>query len=99
MYELKQVIKAAEQEPFQNYAMDGDSHWTIEAVKDWWSRIEELKDKLRERIRRENSVIEKVALERWLLFLNTEAESEIRQYIFFRDTGQYPKISEKLPNI
>jgi len=53
LYELQQVIKAASVDPFQGYSMDGDSHWTIEAVTAWWSRVGELKDNLARRIKQE----------------------------------------------
>ncbi len=104
LYELRQVIKAAEWDPLQGYSMDGDSHWTIEAIKAWWSRVGELKDNLTKTIkketdkdRRDSTVL--VVFDRWLLFLNEEAKSEIREYMFYLETGRYPSDGEQLPDV
>src|SRR5688572_7007151 len=42
LYELRQVIHAADSDPFQGYGADGDSHWTHETIRDWWKRRREL---------------------------------------------------------
>jgi hypothetical protein len=124
LYELQQVIKAANSDPFDGYSMDGDSHWTIEAVKGWWSRVGELKDyikrtmkqlvddterdhasdlslddKLRSVWQTRCVSAELVALDRWLQFLNEEARSEIRCYMFYLETGSYPGNGVQLPDI
>ncbi|MFG2840974.1 hypothetical protein ACGFYE_38990 [Streptomyces zaomyceticus] len=34
--ELRQLVDAAETEAFCRYGCDGDTHWTPEAVREWW---------------------------------------------------------------
>ncbi|MDI1461372.1 hypothetical protein QEZ54_10365 [Catellatospora sp. KI3] len=34
--EVHALLTAAEEDPFQGYAVDGDEHWTADAVRAWW---------------------------------------------------------------
>jgi hypothetical protein len=35
--EVRAVLDAAYQDPFDGYAWDGDDHWTPTAVREWWT--------------------------------------------------------------
>ncbi|MEU1619655.1 ferredoxin [Streptomyces sp. NPDC005722] len=34
--ELARLVEAADEDPFAGYACDGDAHWTVESVREWW---------------------------------------------------------------
>jgi hypothetical protein len=44
MDELRAVLDAACQDPFNGYGCDGDEHWTPETVLEWWERRERVID-------------------------------------------------------
>ncbi|MCX4098206.1 ferredoxin [Nocardia sp. alder85J] len=40
--ETQVVLTAAWSDPFHAYACDGDDHWTLEAIRDWWAERKRL---------------------------------------------------------
>ncbi|MEU4730354.1 ferredoxin [Streptomyces sp. NPDC023588] len=42
--ETRRLVAAAELELYSGYAMDGDEHWTPEAVRDWWRNRGRVRD-------------------------------------------------------
>lgn len=43
-YEVHLLLSAARQEVFQAYACDGDEHWTLALVREWWAERGRLLD-------------------------------------------------------
>ncbi|WP_174567668.1 ferredoxin [Nocardia altamirensis] len=47
-HETHQVLSAARSDPYFAYACDGDHHWTLELIREWWAgraRLTEWLDK------------------------------------------------------
>jgi hypothetical protein len=40
--EVRDVLNAAYQDPFDGYGWDGDAHWTAAAVFEWWNRRDDV---------------------------------------------------------
>lgn len=43
-HEVQRVLSAACQEVFEAYACDGDDHWTLALVREWWAERDRLLD-------------------------------------------------------
>ena len=44
--EVRAVLDAAYQDPFEGYGCDGDDHWTPELVQEWWDGREQIDERL-----------------------------------------------------
>jgi hypothetical protein len=108
-YEVRQVLLAAEWDPFGGYGADGNVHWTYEAIKEWWRGRQgmeaELSDEyerqlaLRVRMDRsyDNSYL--VGLERWRSYIKDGMEAYLRAYAFFLLEGRPPAADDRLPDV
>jgi hypothetical protein len=95
--ELLQVWDAGKVEVYGQYYCDGNNHWTIELVKEWWGNkdtiLELLKNKRLISINCNQNL-------RYESYLETKAEIDLRKYCFFLDNRYYPiKQEEKLPDL
>ncbi len=51
LYELRQVLQAAYEDPWQGYGADGDAHWSFDGLKEWWACRRELEVEIDRRYR------------------------------------------------
>jgi hypothetical protein len=42
--QVRAVLDAAYQDPFSGYAWDGDDHWTVDLVRQWWAERGRVRD-------------------------------------------------------
>jgi hypothetical protein len=42
--QVSAVLDAAYQDPFSGYAWDGDDHWTVDLVRQWWAERGRVRD-------------------------------------------------------
>lgn len=93
--ELLQLWNAGAVEVFGSYYCDGNKHWTVQLVRNWWSRRNEIFEHLKnEELIRMNCNQEK----RYKYYLENYAELDLRKYCFFLENGFYPN-NEKLPEL
>lgn len=91
--EIRDMLSAALCECFQGYGMDGDDHWTLLLVRDWWkSRLDLLAS-----LGRLDGSSASILL--WRLFLAGEAEQYLRHYAFFVEERRIPTDSDTLPTL
>ena len=93
--ELLQLWNAAAIEVFGSYYCDGNNHWTLEKVKNWWANKDDILNYLEnEELIKMNCNQEK----RYRHYLENYAEIDLRKYGFFLENGFYP-LNESLPEI
>ncbi len=105
-YELRQVVRAAWDDPFCGYGAGGDLHWTYETIKAWWA---EPRRKVEQEIRRlydaQLALGEKknyeysAGLWRWLDYIKDGVYQYLQVYAFFLDNGRVPLEGERLPEL
>lgn len=92
--EFRCLLSAALCECFEGYGADGDSHWRLSTIRDWWRTRE---DMLREEICEQWCKSESVV--RWKRGLQGEAAGYLRVYAFFVENGRVPLEGDILPEI
>ena len=91
--ELRDILSAAICECFVGYGADGDDHWTLELIREWWrSRLDLLALSLQARGLPQSK-------RRWERILSGEGEAYLRSYAFFVDTRRLPTETDALPEI
>jgi hypothetical protein len=105
LYELRQVVGAADAEPFQGYGVDGDSRWTILLIREWWKERARLEKALSSRydaqlkLEGHKNYHEFAMLGRWLDYYRNGMYDYLRQYGFFLEEGKVAAIDDSLPII
>ncbi|WP_339726910.1 hypothetical protein [uncultured Gimesia sp.] len=93
LYELENVVSAANVDPFCGYAADGNEHWTLSLIRDWWNtRYDLLSDA--DSLRKWNNNVDE-----WQSYLNGPAIEYLRQYAFYIEEGRLPEFQDHLPRL
>jgi hypothetical protein len=91
--ELRDIISAAICECFVGYGADGDDHWTLALIREWWgSRLDLL-------ARSSQGTGLPESKRRWERILSGEGETYLREYAFFVETRRLPTETDALPEI
>ena len=85
--ELVGLSGAAAVEVFGGYYYDGNKHWSLQSIRDWWKSkdaiLELLKDKELIKMNYNQDI-------RYTAYLGSLAEIDLRRYAYFLDNGEYP---------
>uniref|UniRef100_A0AAU2JW69 Ferredoxin n=1 Tax=Streptomyces sp. NBC_00049 TaxID=2903617 RepID=A0AAU2JW69_9ACTN len=107
-FETEAVVSAAQVELYLGYGWDGDDHWTVEAVRDWW------RDRGRVREWAVAAAAEREAEDPEFLVHHRDAaqghrdfvahiddglEAYLRGYLFWLEQRREPKPGEALPGL
>lgn len=87
-------MSAALCECFNGYGADGDAHWRLSTIRDWWQTRGEM---LNEGVGHEWCKPESV--ESWKRALQGDAAGYLRVYAFFVENGRIPVDGDTLPEI
>ena len=85
-YELRQVIEAAECEPFEGYRFDGNSHWTPKLVDEWSSNRDALVKYVNKQLmatmnRSEHiSYYLRASYDRWFEYIRHDLDTYLTEY-------------------
>ncbi len=91
--DLRDVISAAICECFVGYGADGDDHWTLALIREWWrSRLDLLALSSQARGLPE-------CKRRWERILSGEGETYLRSYALFVEARRLPTETDTLPEI
>lgn len=100
---LRQLVDAATEDPFGEYACDGDDHWTPATVRDWWRD----RGRVLEYLRRERRSWEEhdrsfdqgtaAAAREYSAYIDGELGTHLRVYLFQLEEGRSPTPAERLP--
>jgi hypothetical protein len=104
-FELDQVLLAANNDPFSGYGADGNLHWNLASIREWWQGKHDLRALIVERSINaphgpiEDSYSYRAAAYRWRKYLQDGMESYLRQYAFFLEEGRLPALGDVLPDM
>ncbi|MDW5330861.1 ferredoxin [Plantactinospora sp. KLBMP9567] len=103
--EVQLVLTAAWNDPWAAYAADGDEHWTLDLVRDWWADRHRLVAWIDD-VRRRWSVSERgderdnaVGLGEFAQFIDDGLRDYLRSYGFWLDNRRLPRPDESLPDL
>jgi hypothetical protein len=103
--ELHLLLSAAWADPFSAYAADGDDHWTLDLVREWWAgrgRLVAWIDNVQGRWSRSERADERdnaVGLGNFARYLADGLEADLRDYGFWLDNRRPPLPHETLPHV
>jgi hypothetical protein len=91
--ELRDILSAAICECFVGYGADGDDHWTLTLIREWWgSRLDLLTLSSQTRGLPESK-------RRWERILSGGGETYLSSYAFFVENRRLPTGTDALPEI
>jgi RimJ/RimL family protein N-acetyltransferase len=103
--EVHLVLTAAWNDPFGAYAADGDEHWTLDLVRDWWADRDRLAAWIDD-VQRRWSCSERAderdnaaGLRDFAGYLTDGLEADLRDYGFWLDNRRPPRPHETLPHL
>jgi hypothetical protein len=103
--EVHLVLTAAWTDPDCAYADDGDEHWTVDGVREWWAEHGRLAAGI-SGLQRQWSSSERAderenaaALRDFARYLDDGLEADLREYGFWPDNRRRPLAHETLPRL
>ncbi|MCX7407556.1 MAG: hypothetical protein NTZ32_05670 [Planctomycetales bacterium] len=91
--ELRRVIGAARCDPFLGYGADGDQHWNLRLIREWWRGLEGRMAQSGE------LAVTNPNTEQRVSFSTSQAEIYLRRYAFFVDNRRLPTPTDHLPDL
>jgi hypothetical protein len=104
-FELDQVLLAASNDLFHGYGADGNLHWSLVSIRDWWRGGHDLRALIAERTINvlpalgDDGYWYRAAAYRWRKYLRDGMEIYLRRYAFFLEEGRLPVLGDILPDI
>jgi hypothetical protein len=103
--ELRGVLDAAWQDPFTGYAWDGDEHWTVETVREWWRDRAEVTTWIDDRLRDESFLTGQgddrqavaASLDEFRAHIRGPLAANLREYLFWLVERRPARGHEVLP--
>ena len=106
LFELRQVLHAADNDPFTSYGADGNDHWDLTSIRAWWRGRHTIDTSMAARTRRAEQLEAGflrteylTAIERWWEYLQHETELYLRVYAFFLEERRVPGAEDHLPSL
>lgn len=103
--EVRDVLSAAHSDPLSAYAWDGDQHWTVASVREWWrnrGRVHEWIDR-QSAVRAASSRADErevaTGLADFRTYLDGELAQHLRGYLFWLSEHRVPPENERLPEL
>jgi hypothetical protein len=91
--ELRDIISAALCECFCGYGADGDEHWTVSLIREWWKSQDDLIAHAGEVRGSPDGIL------LWRRMLAGEGDAYLRAYAFLVEEGRVPRSTEPLPEV
>lgn len=91
--EFRDVLSAAIVECFQGYGCDGDAHWTLSSIREWWNNRDPTGANINEEFGTPTSIIY------WRAGLRGGLLPYLRVYAFYVENGRAPVEVDELPDI
>ena len=91
--ELQRIIGAACADPFSGYGADGNEHWNLRLIREWWQ------DKESRLAQIGNLSATNQSTDQWLSYSMSQSESYLRCYAFFIENRRLPKPADHLPDL
>ncbi|WP_326566324.1 hypothetical protein VSH64_31180 [Amycolatopsis rhabdoformis] len=103
--EVECLLSAAEDDPFDGYACDGDSRWKPDAVRAWWAERGQVEDHVATLVSTWTAGTNSHELEAaegardFLAYLAGDLRTDLQAYIFRLEQGRNPDTGEQLPDL
>lgn len=104
LFEARQVVGAAWADPLNGYAADGNDHWALSLIREWWARKHELEAELA-RLHELWLAADRIDFPtlsgyvRWLDYVRDGMLAYLRSYAFFLEEGREPLDDDLLPDV
>lgn len=101
--ELHAVVDAVQEDPWAGWACDGDHHWTLSLVREWWQDRRRLRDWITTKHSRwstsdrDDEREAATGLTDYLAYLDDGLEADLRLYCYFLDNQVGPTAGDHLP--
>jgi hypothetical protein len=101
--ELRNVIAAAQEDPWAGWACDGDARWTRSLVRQWWRDRQRLREWITTKHRQwtdsDHADAREAAtgLADYLAYLDGDLEAHLQVYSYFLDNHASPAVGDRLP--
>jgi hypothetical protein len=97
LHELLQVLDAAQQDPWAGWACDGDQHWTVDSVREWWRNRLRLKEWIDHANAQEDEVLD--GLRDYRGYIDGPLEVDLRRYCYWLTDRRSPAEDQALPDL
>ncbi|MFF3257236.1 ferredoxin [Actinacidiphila glaucinigra] len=102
--ELARLVEAADQDPRAGYACDGDAHWTVESVREWWRERGRITSYLSAGERRWEEADWAgqglaVAVADYAAYIEDGLAADLRVYLHWLEEGISPTPGARLPRL
>lgn len=103
--ETQMVLTAAWSDPFHAYACDGDEHWTLASVRDWWAERKRLLEWIDDTCRvwadsgRKDEQHNTHGLRAYRRYVADGLERSLREYGFWLEEHRPAAAGEGLPDL
>ncbi|MCF2529660.1 ferredoxin [Yinghuangia soli] len=103
--EVRLIVAAADADPVAGYGWDGDDHWTVQSVRDWWAARDRVRawavESARHRTDSGSAAAEDAAdgLHDYIAYIDGDLERDLRRYMFWLDQRRAPLPGEPLPEL
>lgn len=103
--EVHLVLTAAWNDPYRAYASDGDDHWTLTLVREWWAGRGQIAAWIQHACRtwsaseRADERDNAQGLRDYATYLDNGLETHLRGYGFWLDNRRAPRADETLPEL
>lgn len=100
--ELVQLIDAAWDDPFEEYAHDGDAHWTLSEIRTWWRNRDSVLawiETVIPQMSAEGAVGEVASLHEYAADLSGPLEGRLRRYAYWTENRVAANSTQALPEL
>lgn len=101
--ELLHVLDGVRQDPFAGWACDGDGHWTVDLVRQWWRErgrvVEWISGEVTEWSTVDDELGVLTALEDYRQYIEGDLAGHLRAYVFWLDNRRCPTPRDTLPSL
>jgi hypothetical protein len=104
-YELRQVLQAADADPFGGYGANGNDYWSYPLIKEWWKRHAERTALINQWYRQQLALQDTknypyfTGLARWKTYVQDDLYVYLQVYTFFLEKRRVPTHRDRLPVI
>ena len=100
--QVLQLIDTAWDDPFGEYACDGDDHWTLQEIRRWWAdrgRLLEWIESAAQLMANENATNELASLRQYAADIHGPLEDQLRHYAYWLDNREPASSELELPQL
>ena len=99
--EFRNLVAAGRNECFLGYGADGNLHWQLSLIRQWWRNRDDMLAELGQRWRKEIAEhhCQLASVERWRQGLLGGARGYLQVYGFFVENGRVPTAADLLPDV